>query len=198
MKIVIRIALALGAMALVGCGGRPLASGKEAAASALFQSSRGASSAQGGLAQVLNAGVTNETEVKVSCPKGGNLALKFTADTTGGSSAVEYTIAYDGCSWDGKTYLKGTLNMTFTIEGTGSSLAMAMHLEGRVDFSGEISDFLDVNVTETVSITDLSSPDASVSLTLTGTITNSTGTYTYSNETIAIDGSGFGPEPAEG
>lgn len=185
MKILIRVALVLGAMVLVGCGGRPLAANKEAAAGALFQSSRGASSAQGALAQVLNSGAGTQTEVRVSCPRGGNVAIRLDV-TSGTTTSLTYDLVYDGCNYDGRTSMRGTMHMTMDLTSGGTTAAIALHLQGRIELSGEISDFVDANVTETVTMTDLSSPSGTVTVTLDGTISTSSGTYTYTNEVITI------------
>jgi hypothetical protein len=196
MKKAMTAAVALGALMLVGCGGRPLAPGKEAAAGALFQSSRGAMGAPGALA-LLSTSAAGLIELKVSCPHGGQVAIRFTEDTTGGTG-LSYALAYDGCNYDGHTSLRGTLTMSFEVVSTSTSVALALHLKGRVDFSGEISDFIDVDVTETVTETDLTAPAASVSLVLSGSIGDSSGTYAFTDETITIDGSGFTPAPEQG
>jgi len=86
--------------------------------------------------------------------------------------------------------------MTFDVITTSTSVQMALHLKGRLDFWGEISDFIDVDVTETVAQTDLTGTSAAnVSIVLNGTITDSSGNYVFANETISIDGSGFTPAP---
>lgn len=199
MKQVLRVGLALAAVALVGCGaGRPLAPGKEAAAGALFQSSRGATGTPGMLAQVMSSGAGTFTSVKVNCPHGGTVAIAFTVDAANPQASIAYDLAYDGCSFDGHTSMKGTLHMTYDIVTSGTSVDLAMNLSGRLEFWGDISDHLDVDVTETVHQSDLSSPTPTVSLTLNGTISDSSGTYTYANEVVTIDGSGFEAAPAQG
>ena len=197
MKKLIRVGIAVvAALGLVGCGGRPLAPGKEAAAGALFQSSRGANGATGMLAQVMNAAAGITTDVKVSCPKGGNVAVKVNVDITNPTTNIAYDLTYDGCSYDGHTSMKGTMHMTFDVVTTNTSVQMALHLKGRLDFWGEISDFIDVDVTETVAQTDLTGTSAAnVSIVLNGTITDSSGNYVFANETISIDGSEFTPAP---
>jgi len=196
MKNVLRIALAAGAVALVGCGGRPLAPGKEAAAGALFQSSRGAMGAPGMLAQVMNAGVISSTEIKASCPHGGTLDLKVNLDAAN-PTAVTYDLTYDGCSFDGHTSQKGTLHMTYEVV-TGTTVQVALHLNGHLEYWGDVADHLDVDVTETVNQTDLTAPSTTVSVTLAGTISDTSGTYSFNNEVITFDGTGFQEAPAQG
>ncbi len=198
MRNAIRVALTLGALVLVGCGGRPLAEGKEAAAGALFQASRGALNVPGGaLAQVMNSGALGE--VKINCSRGGNVAIRINLQSDE-QQQLGFDLAYDGCSFDGRTSMRGTLHVSLEVVSTETSVSMGMHLQGRVEFWGEISDFIDVNVTETVAQSDLTSPTFSVSLTLNGTISTSSGTYTFENEALVIDGSTFlkAPDPAEG
>jgi hypothetical protein len=150
------------------------------------------------LAQVMNSGAGVFTSVKVDCPHGGSVAIQYTVDITNPQASIAYDLVYDGCNFDGHTSQKGTLHMTYDIVTSGTAVDLAMVLSGHIEFSGEISDHLDVNVTETVHQGDLSHPTASVSLTLNGTITDSSGTYTFNNEVVAIDGSGFTPAPEQG
>jgi hypothetical protein len=195
MKQMIRVGIALvAALGLVGCGGRPLAPGKEAAAGALFQSSRGTSGATGMLAQMMNAGAGATVDVKVSCPRSGTVAVKVVVDPMSPSD-LGYDLTYDGCSFDGHTSMKGTLHMSFELISATGSLQLALHLKGRVELWGDISDFIDVDVTETVSQGDLSTGGTSVAVVLNGTITDSSGTYVFANEAITINGSGFTPAP---
>jgi len=198
MKNLIRISVALGAFLLVGCGGRPLASNKEAAAGAVFQASRGALGAPGMLAQVMSSAALGE--IKVNCQRGGSVAIKFSVDTTGEQTGLGYDLVYDGCSFDGHSSMRGTLHMTFEVVSTSTSVALALHLAGKVEFSGEISDFVDVNLVETVAQNDLTSPTVAVSLTLAGTISTSSGTYTFNDEIIVVNGSQLqkAPDPAQG
>ena len=199
MRIACRVLLALGAMALVGCGGKPLAPGKEAAAGALFQASRGSQGIHGAQPQVTGWPVPR-LEVKVPCQRGGEVGIVFTASAAGAQAGLTYELVYRGCSHDGRTSLDGTMRMTFEVLNDGTSLSLALHLQGRVTFSGEISDFLEVNVTETAAVADIGAPSASVTLTLDGSVTNSSGTYTFSNETLVIDGTGLqkAPDPPQG
>src|SRR5262249_29965127 len=113
MKNVMRVALALGALLMVGCGGRPLAPGKEAAAGALFRASRGALGTPGMLAMVMSSAAV--TTVKVSCSHGGSVAIQFNVDTTGQQTGITYDLVYDGCSFDGHTSMHGTLHMSFEL-----------------------------------------------------------------------------------
>jgi len=184
MKNLIRISVALGAFVLVGCGGRPLAANKEAAAGAVFQASRGALGAPGMLAQVMSSAALGE--IKVNCQRGGSVAIKFTVDASGEQTGIGYDLVYDGCSFDGHSSMRGTLHMTFETVTTETSVALALHLVGKVSFSGEISDFVDVDITENVTAGELTSPGVTVSLTLDGAITTSSGTYTFADEIVVV------------
>lgn len=195
-KQALRVGIALvTALGLVGCGGRPLAPGKEAAAGALFQTSRGTNGATGMLAQVMNAGAGAQIDIKVGCARSGTVAIKVTVDAANPQSSFAYDLTYDGCSYDGHTSMKGTLHMTFDVLATSTSAQLALHLSGRIELWGEVSDHLDVDVTETVFASDLTTSGPSVSLVLNGTISDSSGTYAFADETVTIDGSGFTPAP---
>jgi hypothetical protein len=197
MRNVIRVALALGALVLVGCGGRPLAPGKEAAAGALFQASRGALNVpgSGGLAEVLTSAAFGE--VRVNCARGGSLAIQVNV-SGGEQTSLGYDLSYDNCSQDGHTSLRGTLHVTMEVINTQSSVSVGLHMVGRVDFSGEISDHIDADITEQVTQTDLASPGYAVNLTLHGTISTSAATYTFDHELVVVDGLGLQAAPPEG
>ncbi|HYV46268.1 MAG TPA: hypothetical protein VFA20_15470 [Myxococcaceae bacterium] len=196
MKQVIRVGIALvAALGLVGCGGRPLAPGKEAAAGALFQSSRGTMGTPGMLAQLWNAGAGTQTQIKVGCPRGGSVAININVDASNPGTSIAYDLTYDGCNFDGHTGMRGTLHMTFDLVTGSTSVQLALHLKGRIEFSGDISDFIDVDVTETVVQNDLTAGSTNVAVTLNGSITDRSGTYAFANETLTIDGSGFTPAP---
>jgi hypothetical protein len=199
MRSLVRGGLFLVCLTLVACGGRPLASGKEAAAGALFHASRGASSAPGGLATLFAQNVAPVASIQINCPRGGSVAFRFDAESGSTAEGLTYQVEYQGCSFDGQTSLRGTLTMTLSAQSSGTdSASMALTIRGRVDFWGEVSDYIQVDVTELVSLSDLSSPTASISISLDGTIQNSTGVYTFDNETIVIDGMAMqrAPDPS--
>jgi hypothetical protein len=178
---------------LVACGGKPLAPGKEAAAGALFQASRGANSVPGGLLGLYEQRVAPNIEIKVSCPKGGN--FRYVLNTSGTGNEVAFNLVYDGCSFNGRTSMRGTMTMSMVVVESSQGATLGLNLRGRVDFSGEISDFVESDVTQTVSINDLGTPTQSVSIILDGWIRTSSGTYTYNQETLIIDGSDLKPAP---
>lgn len=185
---------------LVACGGKPLAPTKEAAAGALFQSSRGASSTPGGLLGLFEQRVTPsvDVDIKVSCPQGGNVTLRYRVDTTGGATGLTYDLIYDNCNYNGRTSMRGTMSMTMVVNTGQTYVTVGLNLKGRVEFSGEISDFVETDITETVGQTELGSPTGTVSITLNGWIKTSSGTYNFTNEVIAINGTDLIPAPEEG
>jgi hypothetical protein len=185
---------------LAACGGgAKLGGGKEGAAQAAFQASQptgrsGASNGQALLAQALASGATSLT-VTASCTKGGNATLSLDADETttdpnSGAVSFTYDVTYKDCNEDGKNALNGsmrtTLTANFASDGNLANFSMTYKLKGRLDISGEVSDFVNADVTMTMSATASSTHTGSVAITMDGTIATSTETHVYNNERINI------------
>lgn len=185
------------AATLAACGGgAKLKPGKENAAAALFMASQGLGQT-GSPIDLAGQGAAPSLDVTVSCPRGGKLTFHLVVDGTSTSGGVQFELRYDGCNTNGRTSMTGALTTTFTTVVNGSSVSTALQLKGRVNFSGDISDFIDVNITETMDVTELSaSQGVSVSLVLNGSIQTSSATYTYTNETINITAGGVEPDPS--
>jgi len=194
MRSAIRVTLiVLSSFGLFACGGAKIAATKEAAAQALFYSSKGASGAPGGVFSMLRQAATVTVDTTVSCPNGGQVTVKLDVNSVGQSANIAYDIAYSGCAYDSHNTLNGTMHVVMNVVSSGGSVALELTMTGRVDFSGEISDHVEANITETVSATQLSQTSGSVSLSLNGTIATSSGTYTYTNETVNITAGGVTP-----
>jgi hypothetical protein len=181
--------LAAASAALVACGGgAKIGGGKEGAAKALFEASQPASKGgQGSLLQALASGQTNvNAEVKVDCTHGGKAELKL--DVTGGTQtgAVKFEVKYNKCNEDGANTFNGSMQMELSIIGSGTSAELALKLKGKIEISGEIDDYLDADVTETISIAATSATSGTVTIKLNGTIKTSENSYTYVNETLTI------------
>jgi hypothetical protein len=173
--------VAVGAAMLIACGGKPLAANKEAAAQALFGASQGTS------AQRASSGANGAAvfSVTVNCASSGKMSFNYDVSGTDQSAMASYDLVFDGCSQDGKNWMTGHLNTAMTASSS-SEFSMDLTLAGRVSFSGEVSDFVDANVTESITATALSATTGSVTIQLNGTITTSSGTYTYANEAITF------------
>jgi hypothetical protein len=185
--------LAAASAALVACGGgAKLGGGKEGAAKAAFEASQpAAKGGQGSLLQALASGQTNiNAEVKVDCANGGKAELKV--DLTGGSQAgtLKYEVKYDSCNEDGVNEFNGSMKMELSIVGTGTSADIALKLKGKIEISGDIDDFIDMDVTETISLTATGANSGTVTVKLNGTINTSEGNYVYNNESITITAGG--------
>jgi hypothetical protein len=188
------------ALTLTACGGAKLGGGKQGAAEALFQASGPAASTKGAAARMLQSGAVTG-EVKVDGQKSGSATLSFDvsdSDSTNGYFA--YNVKYDNFSDDGKNYYSGQmalkLKFDFNITQTSAAGSMVLTMKGKINISGEISDFLDADITETVDFSALSSQSGSVTVKLDGRIATSTETHTYANETISFTADG--DLPAEG
>jgi len=183
---------------LAACGGgAKLKPGKENAAAAAYAASQGAGGAQGSLLDLARQNAGAQLDLAVDCPKGGQAKIHYIVDGTAASGAVNFTLTYAGCNYNGKTQLNGTLSTSMTLAINSTSVALNVKMTGRVDFSGEISDFVDINVTETVGASKLNTTQgASVSVTFDGSIKTSTETYTYNHEAINVTAGRYEGNPS--
>jgi len=190
----IRLALAAAlSLTVASCApGARLGGGKEGAAEALFQASSPAKAARGAALSALKSGAVN-ADIKVSGTKSGTATLSV--DVLGNigslpSGAVAFNVKYDNFSDDGKVFYNGTLKLAvgFDFDTTDDSASgnVSMKFKGKLDISGEISDFLEADVTETVSFAVLAQSGASVSIVLDGSIKTATETHTYAKETLSF------------
>ena len=184
---------------LAACGGgAKLGGGKEGAAQAVFQASQpagrsGSTNGQALLAQALASGATSIT-VTASCSKGGNISLTLDADETvndpNAAFSLTYDITYNNCKEDGKNAYDGTMrtvmNGYVSYNGGTANVSMTYKMKGRLDISGDISDFVSADVTMTMSATASSAHTGSVDITLNGSIATSSESYVYNNERIHI------------
>lgn len=177
------------ALTLTACGGAKLGGGKQGAAEALFQASGPASSARGAAARLYTSGATS-VETKVQGQKSGSVTLSIDTSSTSNIGDLAMTLKYDNFSDDGKNYYSGQMTMTmhfdFNITDTTASGSVALTMKGRVDISGEISDFVDADVTETVAFNALKDQSGTVSIKLNGTIATSSESYVYTNEEVTF------------
>ena len=183
------------ALAITACGGgAKLGGGKEGAAEALFQASGPAASTKGSIARLQSSGATTG-EVKVDGQKSGSVTLSFDiTETDTSSGAIAYNVKYDNFSDDGKNFYSGYMDLkikfNFDFTNTSSSGSMVLTMKGKMDISGEISDFLDADITQTVDFNALSNQSGAVVVTLNGKISTSTETHVYNNETISFTADG--------
>lgn len=178
-------------LGLVACGGAKLGGGEEGAAQAAFQASqpagRGSKTGQALVEQALASGAASIT-ITADCARSGTASL--TLDATGGSldGLINYSITYDACSEDGKSEYNGTMktSLGISIDPKYTSGAFIIAMKGRLTIEGEISDFIDADVTMKMDFAATSAHTGSVSLVLDGTIQTSEGNYVYDNKTVTI------------
>lgn len=196
---IIRLSLlAAAATALVACGGGPkLGGGKEGAAKAMFVASQSSNAAlQRAVGQALPirelASYANTVgEFPVKCAKSGELKVKidfltYLEDIKKGE--FKYEVEFNDCNEDGLNALDGKLAIEFkAVPGT---IDVSLKFKGKVEFSGEVDDYIDADVTLAVSSRGLDQQTGSVGITLTGKIKTSEATYTYDGSplTITVEG----------
>jgi hypothetical protein len=183
---------------LAACGGAKLGGGKEGAAQAVFQASQpagrsGSTSGQALLAQALASGATS-ISVTARCSQGGSATLALDVDETvtdpEAMFSLTYDITYNDCNEDGKNSYDGTMRTTMngyaSSDGNMANFSMSYTMKGRLDISGEVSDFVSADVTMTMSATASSTHTGSVAITIDGSISTSSENYVYTNERINI------------
>lgn len=193
--------LAAAAVALSACGGgAKLGGGKQGAAEALYQASdsTGKTGNQRVLAQLVNrakalraqAVASGATSVSASitsdCAHGGSATLTVDTDNTyAGDTNVSlvFDVSYDSCNEDGKNEIDGDMTMGIYLAADSSSFEAKVGMKGQIDISGEISDSLKADVTESIGVNGTS---GQVSVKLNGTIETSTEKYAYANETFTF------------
>jgi hypothetical protein len=203
MKFGIRLAVAaVATAALAGCGGAKL--GKGEAAAIVFGASDPAKKAnQGGGALSLFQNGQGLGTATVSCSEGGTATLSVSATGITGEDSANwagaYDIEYDGCAEprqddpntpeveNGTVILDGklTMGMDFDLDLTAGTFEMEFRMQGRIEIGGDYSDFIDADITQTVSAT-ASADGSESSVVVNGTIETSTETYTYDNETYSF------------
>jgi len=193
--------LAVASAALVACGGSgaKLGGGKEGAAQALFEASQPAGKGgQGNLLQALASGATS-AEVSVDCAQSGSVKLKLdlsSVDQTSGK--FKYELEYNSCNEDGVNEFDGKMTMEFKFAASTTSASVELRLKGKIEISGEIEDYLDADVTETIDVAATGANSGSVTVKLDGTIKTSAESYDYRNESITITVGGELPMAADG
>ena len=195
--------LAVASAALVACGGgAKLGGGKEGAAKALFEASQPAGKGgQGNLLKALASGAAGvEAEVRVDCAQGGSVKLKLDLTSIDqNSGSFKYELEYNGCNEDGANEFDGKMTMEFKFVTDGATTAKVdLKLKGKIEISGEINDYLDADVTETIDVAATGANSGSVTVKLNGTIKTSTESYTYTNESITITVGGELPAEVDG
>lgn len=191
MKNGIRLALvAAFTLAVTSCApGARLGGGKEGAAEALFQASSPATGARGAALQAFKSGAFTGS-IKVDGRKSGSATLSADVIASVKQGEVAYSVKYDNFSDDGKVFYNGTLTVgvgfKFDVSDDAASGDVQISFKGRLKMSGEIDDFLEADITETLAFSAIAASGASVSIVLDGTIQTATETHTYANETLSF------------
>ncbi len=183
----------MAALALVmttGCGGAvKVGGGKAGAANALAAASKPTRASANRAATPIDL-----TPLAFDCPHGGKAALTdFTSEVSGnasgGSVTEKFTVTYTACglarSEAGVALYDGTLTVSQAITGTATGGTVEQHFTGRVAIHGAFDDFLETDVTQSISASTLGADSGSMKL--VGTLTNSGGTYTY-DESLSVTG----------
>ena len=183
------------ALALTACGGSgaKLAGGKEGAAQALFMASQAGSSALSAASTGRRASANRPSmDMSADCAKGGKVTLRFDVDESADYSEggeFSYELDYDGCNQDGRNAFDGTLLTSLVTDAVDSeSFSMATKLKGKLDISGEVDDFIDADITQSLDfdLADLEAGVGTVVVRLSGTIKTSTATYTYDGSPVTV------------
>jgi hypothetical protein len=198
MSRIVRLSLlAAVTTALVACGGgEKIGGGKEGAAKALYAASQpsakgGSTNGQSLMRQIAAGAATGALEFSVDCAKGGSVNLKLDLTAGNQTGAIKYATEYKDCNQDGVNSFDGTMTLEMTITGALNSVEFAMHMKGKIEISGDIEDYIDADITQTISASAATATSGNVTFKLDGTIKTSENSYTYVNEmiTITVEGS---------
>jgi hypothetical protein len=186
---------------VVACGGGPKFEGKEEVGRTVYELGKAAGMAGNGQAMPLGSS-------EIECDEGGKVLVSINASGTsfGGASLdgglsldVARTLKYEKCSYDGKRFYDGSLDATTALDasqsGGSSSVDIDVQLKGKVDVSGDLSDYVELDLHQTISASSTQGADGGVAsgsaqVTLDGTVKTSNGTHTYDNEVLAISADG--------
>ncbi len=172
---------------LGGCGGgAKLGGGKQGAAQALVQATSALSAAQQRGGSSLRNGVDFSTTVDVAGPHGGTATVAMRGSVNEGATTLESTVTYKAFNVDGKNTYDGTLKMTMSTTAGAAGATAAVDIKGKVDLSGEVSDFLDVDVKESVSVTGFGTTSGNVAVVLDGTIATRTEKHVFNKDALSV------------
>jgi len=151
--------------------------------------------------QRLMSGITLTAD-KVDCAHGGSVKLLVDLSSfenlDGSSGSFGFDLEYDDCNEDGVNAYNGKLKMLFDFSSGTDSAFMTLRFKGKLDINGEIDDYLEVDLTQTVSLVDMGATTGSVTVKLHGTIQTSEQSHTYDNETLFITVGGALPAELDG
>jgi hypothetical protein len=182
---------------LVACGGGPrLEAGKESAAQAAFLASK-AANGPGGSYTAAGIAPLDATDLTLNCAVSGTATLTNIvshADVSNDqvTASQSFDLTYVGCSNDGETIMNGKLAVTRSafVDRDTQTVKAELSLDGRVDLSGNVDDFLAMDLVIAVDVSGAEG-NQQVTVNMDGTVANSSGTYTYAGEIVNItrDGS---------
>ena len=191
MRLVI---LAVSALGLLACGpGAKIGGGKDGAAQAFFLAS-----------QPTKAGSDKATTpvdltgaVAWNCPEGGKAELTGFGVVIGGGVAgatvnQSFTLKYDNCGMAkadvGTAVYNGGWTVTQgVIAGTGG-VDVEQNFKSKILVQGAFDDFIEVDLTQKVSVTALGSGSGSVTMDLNGSIATSTASHSYTGSLTVTPG----------
>ncbi|MFP2904643.1 hypothetical protein ACLESD_06210 [Pyxidicoccus sp. 3LFB2] len=172
-----------------GRGPAKLGGGKQGAAKALHQANRPVRGEDSGFSQRLVAMAQTDVSSERTEPgaAGGKAIVKETVKVSAtGEVRVESVIQYVDYSEDGKNRFNGTLTDTVVVSAASGTGEVLLTSKGRVEITGEVTDYLDANATLKVGGSEISATTGNVSMNIRGTLTTSSGTHSYADEAINI------------
>jgi hypothetical protein len=170
---------------LAGCGpGARLGGGKDGAAHALAQASCALTRVptSSGV-DLMNLGLT----VEVKGARSGSAVITYKTLASSKSGAVESSVSYRSYSEDGRTYYNGNVAVKSGASIGPTLLGAEIVMAGRLKLTGEVQDFIEVDVTERLELADETQPGGPVSLQLSGSIGTTDASYDYGGEQLAFD-----------
>lgn len=172
---------------LSACGGPPLAATKEAAAQAAFTAGQGGVTG-GGLLDLFGSRLYGN-ELIFGCAHSGRRVQDGVENLVSIRAEIESSrrmnVRFEACNQDGLVTMDGTFSLEQNI--FGGSLLLEQVMDGRVTFSGAVSDFVQLALTERLSVAQHAVRSGKVDLFLIGTVETSSDGYGFAQETISVE-----------
>lgn len=177
-------------LALSACGPRAqISGGKQGASEALYAASgplKGGADKYGSKIDLTGAGSIN-----VNCAQGGTVALSGFGVVLGGSFTdikQSLTADYNNCgvmTASGVASMTGRLSVVQSVLVAAGAVDLDQTIKGKLLWQGACDDFVDLDVSQKVSVAALSQTSGGVSMVVKGTIKDTEGTYSY-DEAVSV------------
>jgi|GEM_PF-3196983 len=183
------LTVSVAVLSFCACGPQAqISGGKQGASEALFAASQ---PLKGG-ADKMSSKIDLSASINVKCVEGGSVSLSGFGVVLGGTGLVDvsqtFTADYNNCgvmTSSGVAGLTGSLKVGQAIKVETGSVGLDQTIKGKLQWSGAVNDFLDLDVSQKLAVDALSQTSGGVSMVVKGTVIDSEGTFTF-NEAVNV------------